>query len=173
VKFPVVKGATCNQYVVKRERYQDFVRGKNVYTDGNVLDASCLGVTHLHRLSVGAIAQLPETVWLHFAYKYVLNIGDSGLYNALYDGENVYGIDMDEIRGKPGLYGIVSMLFVKDLALPLKKQILKSLTENKKSIIENLHVKCTPEKLAEFHGVVDFDEIYEKLAMLKQEMKKL
>ncbi len=58
-----------------------------------------LGLEQGHRMTDANVRNLPWCVWIHFAYRFALNVGDSGLHNVLSDGKAVVGIDMDEQRG--------------------------------------------------------------------------
>ena len=127
-----------------------------------------MGVTKLNKLSADEIERLPKTVWLHFAYRYAANVGDSGLYNALFDGENVYGIDMDEQRHTPASSGIASMLFTKNPAAKLMARIMRVLKENKDFLIATLKVKCTAGELAEFSDIVNLEKVNARLARLRE-----
>ena len=181
ITFPVVKSAQkCHGYVSKKVLYNDYIMGKNVQNYGNVVDPSCLGIKHLHQLSPEAIGKLPATIWLHFAYRYALNIGDSGLFNAICTNDDnednlLYGIDLDETRRKPWEpgNGIFSLLFVKDPAKRLKDSILKSLVSNKDFILAKLRVKCTEAMLASYSELVDLELMKSRIVLLRDELKNL
>jgi hypothetical protein len=96
VKFPLIRK---DKTVVKVSKitFEDHI-AKMTACDVQFVTRDSLGLTQLHRMSHYEVQSLPMTVWVHFALRYALNIGDSGLYNAISNGSQVFGIDMEERR---------------------------------------------------------------------------
>ncbi len=67
--------------------------------DVQFVSRESLGLEQGHRMTHADVRKLPWSLWIHFAYRFALNIGDSGLHNVLSNGKAVVGIDMDERRG--------------------------------------------------------------------------
>ena len=97
VKFPLIK--KHKPVKVSKITFEDHI-ARMTACDVEFVTRDSLGLTQVHRMSHDEVASLPMTLWVHFALRYALNIGDSGLYNAISDGSQVFGIDMEEMRKK-------------------------------------------------------------------------
>ena len=98
--FPLLRGSNVTDIKVTRRDYRDAI-SKTDIKDGEFVLRESLGVIQLHRIGVGNLKKLPASLWAHFMWRFALNVGDSGLYNAITDHQMsfLYGIDMEEYRG--------------------------------------------------------------------------
>lgn len=119
IVYPLLTSNDIEQVKITCKDYFDQIAGLPVVA-GKLVDRSSLGVVQLHKLSADETSQLPVTVWYHFIFRYLLNVGDSGLYNAISNKElsRVYGIDMEENRGRIKRSHLLNLMFSK---LPNKK----------------------------------------------------
>ena len=134
--FPLIQANTGQIQIIKKT-YYDCILKKQV-VDGQFVERQALGLVQLHRVAPERIKDIPMSFWAHFAYRYALNIGDSGLYNAITDANLsfLYGIDMEENRRQVVGQGLMNLMFVK---LPLKRicdEIQKSIKTNKQKLLE-------------------------------------
>ena len=99
ISFPLVQGSGATMAVTKRD-FTDRIAKKNV-KDAEFITREAMGIVQLHKLSPTQVSSLPVSFLAHFAYRFALNVGDSGLYNAITDADLsfVYGIDITEKRG--------------------------------------------------------------------------
>lgn len=97
--FPLVKDKAVRQVCVTKLSFFDAI-AKSIRSKVQFVERQELGLQQVHRMSTQAVSSLPITLWIHFIYRYGLNIGDSGLYNTICNGTHVYGIDMEEERGQ-------------------------------------------------------------------------
>ncbi len=114
--FPLLKGSNVTEIKVTKQDYRDAISKTDV-KDGDFVLRESLGVIQLHRIGVGNLKKLPASLLAHFMWRFALNVGDSGLYNAITDHQMsfLYGIDMEEYRGSlkdHSLVGYVDLLFL-------------------------------------------------------------
>ena len=169
-----------NDITVTTRDFYDAISRKQVTGGGFVLRET-LGVVQLHNLAPAKIDSLPLSLWLHYAYRFCLNIGDSGLYNAITDTDMsfIYGIDMEEKRKNVKGNDIINLLFVK---LPRKiicDKILICLRKNKTQLL-SLIDEVTDEKIGKIISLsekqeYDFqiDTFRSRMAMVEGAIKKL
>lgn len=98
LSFPLIRRSGQGVQVSKIT-FEDHI-AKMTARDVDFVTRQALGVTQVHNMSPAEVKCLPMTLWVHFALRYALNIGDSGLYNAISDGRLIFGIDMEENRKK-------------------------------------------------------------------------
>lgn len=137
VIFPLLKSKEAELSVTHRAFY-DCISKRNIPEgEGRFVERDSLGLVQLHKLAAEDIGNLPISLWLHFAWRYILNIGDSGMYNAIAtkDLVSVYGIDMEERRKQVKENNVMNMLFGK---LP-RKQILKEIERSLLTHVEEFH----------------------------------
>ena len=133
-----------------------------------------MGLVQLHQLSCVQISSLPISVWIHFMLRFALNIGDSGLHNAVMDKERsfVYGIDLDERRGKKPDCNMLDMMFVKRPAKVLCDSIIHSIKTNKDLLLNQLDKPIERESLKELmerHNITMYlSDIFKKIDLLKK-----
>lgn len=108
-----------------------------------------LGIIHVNELDVETIeAKIPWTFWAHFMFRYLLNVGDSGLYNAITDEDMsfLYGIDFDETRREGICHSLTECMFARkpksELCHAIEKVIMN---KHKKDLLSCLieKQKCT------------------------------
>ena len=124
VYFPLFRSTEGCVNITLRD-YADRIAKKDVKSGQFVLRTD-LGVIQMHKIPVEKIKDVPMTLWAHFLFRFALNIGDSGLYNAITDESMsvIYGIDMEEIRGSVRSPDLLSYMFTK---LP-RKEICVAIT---------------------------------------------
>ena len=131
--------------------------------DGVFVTRESLGLVQLHKIPQDKIRDLPETIWAHFAFRYILNIGDSGLYNVIAtdDLKEIYGIDMEEHRAAVKGKGIVDLMFTKLPKKTFVPEIMKAL-KSKKTPLHEIFKKTYDfaklQKLYNDYGVEDETE---------------
>ena len=114
VCFPLIKRNDGQPVRFQVIDFQDVIA--NEYVQGKmVVTPKSLGVIPAHRLST--VDHVPASLWTHFMFRYALNVGDSGLYNAIALDEpqpqRIYGLDMDENRGRSTKTHILDYMFAK------------------------------------------------------------
>ena len=131
IVFPLIQMNEGKQPDIHVKSFYDCIAKDNV-VDGEFVERSSLGIIQLHKLEPIALESLPVSVWAHFAFRYVLNIGDSGIYNAIttLDLKKLYGIDMEENRSKVKGNGLLDLIFVKQPSKQLKDAIERALLNN-------------------------------------------
>ena len=137
LEFPLVHSKNARVRLEHRA-FHDCIAKKHIEEhEGAFVDRSALGVVQLHKLPLEQYRALPVSIWAHFVFRYALNIGDSGLYNAITTVEsendvtsNIYGIDMEEIRHQVKGNDVLNMMFVKLPRKDVVKEIKASLCEN-------------------------------------------
>jgi hypothetical protein len=150
--FPLLK-STDTEVAITHKAYYDCISKREISEEeGKFVERHSLGIVQVHKLRLEDIRRIPVTLWLHFVWRYCLNIGDSGLYNAIAtkDLREIYGIDMEERRLNVKGNGIVNMMFTK---LP-RKEVVKEIE------------KCIVERVEEFHGEISKDIDFISLAKL-------
>ncbi len=137
LSFPLIKEANKAVSVTKKTFWDLVSRTKQ--TDVDFVEREMLGVTQVHNMTPSQVKKLPLSVWRHYALRYALNIGDSGLFNAIYDGERVIGVDMDEVRRSvkddPTL---CDLLFTKKPRKPLCEEIEEKIKSHKDEFAQML-----------------------------------
>ena len=130
--FPVLKAVSVNEIQITKRDFTDVISKKEVKGGEFVLRES-LGVVQCHRVDENKLKRFPATFWAHFVWRFCLNIGDSGMYNAITDDKLsfLYGIDMEEYRNKVTENDLVGYLFSKTPAKPYVKEIWSCLGNNK------------------------------------------
>ena len=172
--YPLLKGKDAPLRIEKKI-YFDHIQKQSVERD--FLSRSSMGLRQLHVMSLTQIANLPQSVWAHFFYRFVLGVGDSGLYNALTDPtcSFVYGIDMDEVRGKkPTLeMDILDMMFVKKPARDLQLAILSSMKKNKRELMNELCSVNLDQLTEKYSACFSLKDIREKIDLIKVRVSSL
>ena len=138
VIFPLLKTHKTEITTINKAYYDCIGKVQVSEEDGVFIKRESLGLFQLHNISQDKIRVLPETIWAHFAFRYIMNIGDSGLYNAIATEtlDDIYGIDMEEHRAAVKGHDIINLMFTK---LPKKAfipEIQKALKSNKDSLYE-------------------------------------
>ena len=129
IEFPLLKVGAGPVTVSDVEFYDPIAREQK---STKFVERESLGVRQVHKMTPNEIKSLPVSLWVHFAFRYALNIGDSGLYNAISVGEKLYGIDMEEIRGTVDLTSLCGILFSgkpKKIICDTIEQVIASKTE--------------------------------------------
>lgn len=133
--FPVVKAQDASLEIVKKDYYDAITKKQVIARD--FVSRESMGLIQLHKLEICKLRQIPITMWAHFIFRYCLNVGDSGLYNAITDSQTtfVYGIDMEETRKQVVQDDLINFMFSK---LPSKQRIAAVqgiLTANKAELL--------------------------------------
>jgi len=136
LRFPLVKLQDRVPTTQKANFYDPIAK---CMTEVDFVTRDSLGIVQLHRLSADEIRQLPVSVWVHYALRYSLNVGDSGLYNAIWNGEKVFGIDMEEKRKNVDTTSLCSMLFTKKPKKELCDAVEMSVRANTMLFLEPLY----------------------------------
>ncbi len=138
VVFPLCKDPGKNPEITQRDFYDCIA--KTDIKNGTFVLRESLGVLQIHKLSCDEISTLPATFWLHFLFRYVLNIGDSGLYNAITDQHRtfLYGIDLDDARKQVRSKDVIDLLFVKLPRKELCKKIRRLLKDHKDELVTSV-----------------------------------
>lgn len=145
--FPMLQGSDASLQEEKKV-YIDYLQQKQ-QVEGKFMSRKNMGLQQLHELSPFQIVNLPSSVWAHFFFRFILNVGDSGLYNAVTNSacSFVYGIDMEENRGKKPSYDIINIMFVKKPSKQLCSAILYSIRKNKVELMKQLNIEKDIEKV--------------------------
>ena len=135
IYFPLYKDP---ESVIKitRTAFYDCIAKKQVENGEFVLRDS-LGIIQVHNLPADKMADLPMSFWAHFLFRFTLNVGDSGLYNAITDKNMtfLYGIDMDDVRKNINSQTLLDYLFVKRPRKALCDSIIKSIKAWKDKLV--------------------------------------
>ena len=157
--FPLLKGRKADMTVTRRTFY-DAISKKEI-VNGEFIQRENLGIIQLHRLPPEKLRKLPCGIWAHFLYRFLLNVGDSGLYNAVTnaDLDFVYGIDIEECRSRDPDSGILNFMFVKPPAKALRGEISGSLKAHKCDLF---NMMCKDDKVGAIKNLastyqVEFD----------------
>lgn len=147
--FPLLKAEGTDLRIVHREFYDCIAKQQVSEEDGQFIERESLGIVQLHKLPVGEIVTLPVSVWLHFMWRYVLNIGDTGLYNAIAtkDLKQIYGIDMEEKRNQVKGSDVINMMFGKLPRKDICREVQRTVLGHKQELIECLSTELDFEKL--------------------------
>ena len=172
VLFPLLKGSDASLQEEKKV-YVNYLQKKQI-VEGNFMSRKSMGLHQLHELSPLQIVNLPQSVWAHFLFRFVLNIGDSGLYNAVTDSSCsfVYGIDMEENRGKKPSENILDVMFVKKPSRQLCSAILYSMKIKKAELMKKLDIEIDNDTikglLEEYSSSLNFNDITQKIDLVKR-----
>ena len=169
LSFPLLIGPNASLNITKKP-YYDLILKREVAC-GEFVTRDSLGLVQLHKLNAKEIQALPPSLWVHFMYRFALNIGDTGLYNVITDKHAfVYGIDMEELRGKVVKHTLLDYMFVKLPAKTVCESILSSLRSKKKHILDLIERQIDVKKIEELakgYGVefspVQFTERIQRL----------
>ena len=177
--FPLLKSDEA-QIVEIHKEYYDCIGKKQVSAEEGVfITRESLGLVQLHKISQEKIRHLPASIWAHFAFRYMLNIGDSGLYNAIAkcDLSEIYGIDMEENRAQVKATDIVNLMFTK---LPKKafigeiQAVLKVKKANLQAIFEkNFDFQKLTRLYAEYNVEDETDRCQRRLKRFKSRVDAL
>ncbi|KAL4231191.1 hypothetical protein ACF0H5_008773 [Mactra antiquata] len=150
--FPLLKSNNGVIRIERRAFYDCISKSSISERDGSFIERSSLGIVQLHRLTAETMQILPVSIWAHFVWRYVLNVGDSGLYNAIATKglDKIYGIDMEERRGSVKGNDLLNMMFTKLPRRDLVKEIESAILLN----------------IEQFHALVNIDINFDKLKSL-------
>ncbi len=136
---------------------------KKIKKEDHFVDRETLGVSKLSGWKKHEIFRIPLSVVLHFAFRYALNIGDSGLPNCISCGDDIYGIDMEEIRGwkkrvdgklatydESLFHSVCDFLFSTSPRVGIRVEIDRKVKNNKHEFIQNL---CDASNRAKLFGL--------------------
>jgi hypothetical protein len=137
--FPLLKGANATLHTEER-MMKDYKCG--TLTKTYFIDRKSLGLSQLHKLSEQEVFSLPLSLWIHFLLRFMLKVGDSGLFNALTDEERtfIYGIDLDERRDSSLPTRILDVLFTKRPRKVLCDTIMTKIKQHKLELIHNMEL---------------------------------
>ena len=153
--FPLLKGRQADMTATQQTFYD--VTSKLEIINGQFVRRENPGVVQLHKLRPEKLRKLPYGIWAHFLYRFLLNIGDSRLCNAVtnVDLDFVYGTDIDDSRSRDPDSGILNFMFAKMPAKPLRGAILSSLKTHKCDLF---NMMCKDDKLG---AIKDLASMYE------------
>ena len=178
LRFPLLKGTDITEIKLDQRCFSDPISGKKV-DKGSIVSRGNLGVVQCHRVDKETLMKFPATFWLHFMWRFCLNIGDSGLYNAITDKDMsfLYGIDMEEQRGTIKLHNLQGYMFSKLPRKTLAETIWQCLRENKDAL-DNLVTRYIPysalERLGtDYHTPFDMKLFTSRLQLVQTEIQKL
>ena len=139
--FPLLKSKAAEIATIHKAFYDCIGKKEIAEEDGVFITRESLGLIQLHKISEVKLRDLPVTIWLHFVYRYLLNVGDSGLYNAIAteDLSWIFGIDMKENRAAVKGNDVMNMMFTKlpkQSFLPVIKKALKVKKADIQTILE-------------------------------------
>jgi hypothetical protein len=136
--FPLLTGKNACLSVEQKTIKDCKQGGRLVKTD--FMNISSLGLCQLHNLMEKEIYSMPLSLWMHFMFRFIIKVGDSGLYNALTDVERtfVFGIDLDETRSSNLPENLLDILFTRRPRKVLCDQIRKKLKQHKLELIQNV-----------------------------------
>ena len=139
VSFPLLQGKGASMQLLQKD-FKDPI-AKEMVEGVDFLERKSLGIVQLHRLTREQFCKLPVSIWAHFIFRYALNIGDSGLYNAITDTNLsfLYGIDMEEYRGPIAVdkrSKLIAVMFTKAPAKLLSEAILALAKVEKLQLLE-------------------------------------
>lgn len=169
--FPLLMGfgATMD---IQRADYYDAI--DKIHVEGRSFACrESLGIIQLHRLPPFTLRGLPVSIWCHFLFRFVLNIGDSGLLNAITDRKLnfIYGIDMEEDRGGINNNSLLEIMFSKRPNRELCGTIVNVVKSKKLEVLNILKVNIDYAKLAvlvQRYGVVfDWNRFKRRLEIVQ------
>jgi hypothetical protein len=178
VQFPLLCAADASMKITVKDFYDCI--GKQQVKDGKFVNRESLGIIQVHKLGAASFRNIPASFWCHYLFRYMLNIGDSGLYNSITDNKMsfLYGIDMEEIRKSVMGHDLLNLMFVKLPKRELKDPIMDALRRNKeaasKIMIQQFDIDKI-EALAQFYSVKTFDkcEFQNRLDTARKALKML
>ena len=150
IVFPLLKGKNAS-LLVEKKTMKDCKQGGRI-VDRNFMTRESLGLLQLHKLTETEISSLPVSLWMHFIARFIMQVGDSGLYNALTDVDRsfVFGIDLDEKRSSCLPECLLDILFTKRPRKVLCDSIVRKLKKHKHELIQMLNdVKINDKKTRE------------------------
>ena len=135
--FPMLKGANVIQMKTTKKDFTDVI-AKTEVKDGVFVLREDLGIVQCHKMGSQKLKLLPMTFWVHFVWRFCLNVGDSGLYNAITDDSLsfLYGIDMEESRTRVAEKSLVGYLFTKVPSKVYMQEIGNCLKKNKIELVK-------------------------------------
>ena len=135
--FPMLKGANVIQMKTTKKDFTDVI-AKTEVKDGKFVLREDLGIVQCHKMGSQKLKLLPMTFWVHFVWRFCLNVGDSGLYNAITDDSLsfLYGIHMEESRKRVAEKSLVGYLFTKVPSKVYVQDIGNCLKKNKNELVE-------------------------------------
>jgi hypothetical protein len=137
--FPLLKGKNAS-LLIEKKTIKDCKQG-GITVEKNFMTRENLGLLQLHKLTQTDISSLPVSLWFHFIARFIMKVGDSGLYNALTNVERsfVFGVDLDEKRSSCLPECILDILFTKRPRKVLCDSILTKLKKHKHELIQMLN----------------------------------
>lgn len=176
--FPLLSSRQGQVRLTKRAFYDCIAKREVSEEEGVFVERDALGLVQLHKLPVAKLRALPVSIWGHFAFRYVLNIGDSGIYNAIAieDLSLIYGIDMEENRKQVKGNDVINMMFTKlprrEFVQEIKQAICENVEEFVKLIDRDFDIKRLSEMYVE-HELKDETGVCKKrLAALKEALER-
>ncbi len=176
--FPILKGAGVKEIEITKKDFTDVIAKKEV-KDGEFVLRESLGVKQCHKLGADRVKEFSISFWGHFVWRFCLNVGDSGLYNAITDDQLsfLFGIDMEEHRNRVAEKHLVGFLFSKAPAKPYVQEIWKCL-KAKKAEFSKLVNKALNyaglDKLARMYDVTyDRSLFIERIKLVREAVSKL
>lgn len=153
LKFPLIVGEDCNEYSVECADFYDPIANHQLIEEAIVARES-LGYIQAHNLTPAQLCRLPFTIFVHFIYRALLNVGDSGLYNVLTNAHMtetpfVYGIDIEEIRHRYKDETILDLMFTLKPKKALCLEIMSILTSSKDQIMNILNQSYDYERMCD------------------------
>ena len=146
ITFPLL--GKQNDIKINERPFYDAISKKQV-EKGQFIERSDLEIIQLHRIALEQYIKLPPTIWVHFIYRFALNVGDSGLYNALTDRDFsfVFGIDMEENRHRVQGQTILDYMFTKRPAKAVCTELKKTIKKHKDEIYSALERQIDTESI--------------------------
>ena len=179
IAFPLVKSKDAT-LVTNQKAFYDCIAKQDVSeSDGEFIERESFGIVQLHRIDPHHVKDIPMSLWAHFGFRFVLNIGDSGLYNAISvdNMREIYGIDMEERRGRVKGDDLMNLMFTKLPKRALVVQIENAIRARGDELSEILSTDFDFQKLRRLHEEYGFDDMSEncrnKLKKLRQAVLKI
>ena len=165
--FPLLKSKPGKLKVTNRAFYDCIAKKKVSEDEGRFVERDSLGLVQLHKLPAGRIRTVPVSVWAHFTFRYLLNVGDTGLYNAIAteDLVQIYGIDMEENRKQVKGNDIINMMFGKLPRSEVVQEIKQAVCERVEDLLKLIDKEFDYEKLSKLyvdHGLTDGTVVVKK-----------
>lgn len=153
LKFPLIVSEGCNEYSVECTDFYDPIASHELIEEAIVARES-LGYIQAHNLTPAQLRRLPFTIFVHFIYRALLNVGDSGLFNVLTnahmtDTPFVYGIDIEEVRNRYNAETILDLMFTLKPKKALCLEIMSILTSSKDQIMNILNQSYDYERMCD------------------------
>lgn len=177
--FPLLMSKNGKIKVTKRAFYDCIAKRDIPEEDGLFVERAALGLVQLHKLPPSKVRALPVSVWAHFAFRYILNVGDTGLYNAIATDDLgvIYGIDMEENRKQVKGSDVINLLFGKLPRKDIVPEIKQALCENVEGFYGLIRKEFDMDKLSRLyrsHGLKDETDMCKKrLVDLQRALERL